>query len=248
MSTKSPKDLSILLVDDEIDFRTALAFAFKRKGYRVLCASNGREAFDMIRSSPVDIVVSDIRMPGGDGIELLERTRKELGETPVILLATGFGDISSAEAHRKGVEALFSKPFDRKGLEEVVGRLLAPPDESGERSSPPTGAQLKVGLRVEGHLEVIEATASDLSQSGMFIPLSPEQCPDVSETVAFRIDFEGGAPSLAGSGVVRWVRIRPHQHLASGFGIEFTYLDDAARARILELVGAAGAGPSAPDQ
>ena len=74
----NPKEITILIVDDEIDLRDSIAFDYKRKGFNVLVASSGNEAFEIVKKNKVNVVLSDVRMPDGDGIELLYNIKTDI--------------------------------------------------------------------------------------------------------------------------------------------------------------------------
>jgi CheY-like chemotaxis protein len=226
----------ILLVDDEPDFREVLSFLLIRKGYVVLTAKNGREALEVLHRTPVDAVISDIRMPGGDGIELLEKARQELDATPVILLVTGFSELSTEDAYHKGAEALFSKPFAPSDLEETLDRLLTPPGERWARETERAQTNLKIRLTFEHLTEAVDAHVISMGRGGMFVSIERESLPNVNEKTNFVISPESGAPALSGSGIVRWARCKPAPGLPTGCGIEFLYLPEPERNRILAMV------------
>lgn len=115
----------VLIVDDEEDLREILSEDFSLQGATVFTAKNGREAYDVaIREKP-DVILSDVRMPGGDGVELLKRIR-EVHETtpPHIFLLTGFSDLKPEQAAELGGQGLLSKPFSLKQLRERVTQAL----------------------------------------------------------------------------------------------------------------------------
>src|SRR4051794_16759683 len=87
----------VLIVDDEIDLREAVAFDFERKGYQVLTAANGEEAYQIATRDNVDVILTDVRMPGGDGIELLRRLKDRDGWSPAVFLMTGYTDMGIDE-------------------------------------------------------------------------------------------------------------------------------------------------------
>lgn len=237
MSAKEPKDTRILVVDDEPDFRTALAFTFKKMGYQVVTASNGREAYNMISENPVDVVISDIQMPDGNGVELLDRTRAERPETPIILLVTGFADLSTEEAHNKGAEALFSKPLDRKSLQETITRLLTPPEERWARiGNDRADVALKVELRFQGFDKSVEANVVSLGRGGMFVKLPTHQHPNINDAIAFRIYFESNPVPLEGSGVIRWARVKETPEFPAGCGVEFTFITDPGKQQVIDYI------------
>lgn len=106
----------ILCVDDEADILELFRDEFIECGYKVLEAPNGVDAFNIFKDNHVDCIVSDIRMPGGDGVELVKNV-KSTGSVIPIFLVTGFSDYTSEELTGLGVNAVIFKPFD---LEEVV--------------------------------------------------------------------------------------------------------------------------------
>jgi DNA-binding NtrC family response regulator len=106
----------ILCVDDEADILELFRDEFLEFGYKVLEASNGVEAFKVFQENEIDCIVSDIRMPGGDGVSLV-RSVKDTGSAVPIFLVTGFSDYTAEDLSGLGVNAVIFKPFD---LEEVV--------------------------------------------------------------------------------------------------------------------------------
>lgn len=109
----------ILCVDDEADILELFKDEFEESGFKVLEASNGVDAFNIFKSNHVDCVVSDIRMPGGDGVELVKNLKAEGSPVPIFLV-TGFSDYTSEELTGLGVNAVIFKPFD---LEEVINMV-----------------------------------------------------------------------------------------------------------------------------
>lgn len=108
--------LHVLIVDDESDLRQALAFDFRRRGCQVFEASSGRTAIEVVRLHRIDVVLSDVRMPNGSGVDLLKEIREIDPDLPIVLLATGFADLTEAEALELGAYALLEKPIDRKRM------------------------------------------------------------------------------------------------------------------------------------
>jgi DNA-binding NtrC family response regulator len=92
----------MLVVDDDIQMLSALEAALRRKGYTVETASNGIEAATKLDSGELQAIITDLRMPGMDGIELLHHVRRTKPETPVILLSA-YGSVPTAvEAIKAG--------------------------------------------------------------------------------------------------------------------------------------------------
>jgi CheY-like chemotaxis protein len=114
---------NILIDDDDEDIRSAIIFDFKKRGCQIFEANSGRQALEIVKTQLIDIVLSDVRMPNGNGIDLVKEIRELNPHTPIILLATGFADLSEPEALALGAQALFEKPFDRKKIFQSIERL-----------------------------------------------------------------------------------------------------------------------------
>ena len=118
------KSKTILVVDDDADLREAFSDIFTLKGAHVFVASGGHEAMKIVTQNKIDLVLSDVRMPNGSGVELLDEIKKHNSAIPVVLLITGFADISAAEAKTKGAFALLEKPINQLKLLELVNNAL----------------------------------------------------------------------------------------------------------------------------
>lgn len=106
----------ILVVDDEELLRSSLAKFLERKGFQVETAESGNKAYDLLSLTPVDLVLSDVRMPDGDGLSLLERMEQLSGDPPGIMFITGFSDLSVEDFLEKGALHVFNKPVDRQEI------------------------------------------------------------------------------------------------------------------------------------
>ncbi|MFZ5776049.1 MAG: sigma-54-dependent transcriptional regulator [Thermodesulfobacteriota bacterium] len=116
----------VLIVDDEQNMRVALFEALTRCGHEVAVAENGRMALDMVsREQRLDLVITDIRMPEMEGIELLRRIKTARPELPVVIM-TGFATVATAvEAMKQGAFDYILKPFPVEVIEETVARVFA---------------------------------------------------------------------------------------------------------------------------
>ncbi len=116
----------VLVVDDEPDLRELLKDEFEMAGWTVLEARSGEEAYGILQKNRFDAVVTDVRMPGGSGLDLLRRYAKTLdttpnaGKLPFFVLLTGFADLDEAEAMALGAGALIQKPFDLRQMMATV--------------------------------------------------------------------------------------------------------------------------------
>src|SRR5258706_5603821 len=115
---------NLLIVDDELGMRQFLTQLVQREGHTVRAAGNGREAMELLQNAPADLIVSDVRMPDMDGIELLRAARELLPEIEVVMM-TALANVDSArEAFLLGAYDFVQKPFDNDLLKETVARAL----------------------------------------------------------------------------------------------------------------------------
>jgi DNA-binding NtrC family response regulator len=114
------KDIKVLLVDDETDFANTLAQRLKMRNLKVGTAYDGEEALTMVKEDEPDVVVLDLRMPGMDGMKVLQEMRKVYPDIRVIVL-TGHGtDKDEEEAKRLGGFGFLNKPVDIDTLEQKI--------------------------------------------------------------------------------------------------------------------------------
>ena len=101
---------TILIVEDEQVLRESLGELLQEEGYEVLLAANGKEAYAILLDRPVDLVLSDIRMPEMDGMTLLSHVQRTCPQTPMIMI-TAYGTVSSAvTAMQSGAADYLLKP------------------------------------------------------------------------------------------------------------------------------------------
>jgi len=114
----------ILMVDDELDMRLVLSAMLKKEGFEVSAAANGREALQILQSSKTAAVITDLKMPDIDGMELLTRISERYPEIPVIMI-TAHGTIATAvEALKKGAFDYITKPFELDDLKNIVSKAI----------------------------------------------------------------------------------------------------------------------------
>ncbi|MCB9758497.1 MAG: sigma-54-dependent Fis family transcriptional regulator [Alphaproteobacteria bacterium] len=117
-------DSTILVCDDEELIRWSLAEHLRGEGYRVIEAEDGEACLGLIEQDAPDLVLTDLKMPRLNGMDMLRRLRQSDNDTPVIVI-TAHGAVDSAlEATRLGAKAYLSKPFDLREVGLAVGKVL----------------------------------------------------------------------------------------------------------------------------
>ncbi|MBO7486311.1 MAG: sigma-54-dependent Fis family transcriptional regulator [Spirochaetaceae bacterium] len=114
----------ILIIDDEKNIREGLATALEMDGYNTVVAENGEKGLECVNKGDIDLVITDLRMPGISGEEVLQKITSEIPGLPVIVL-TGHGSIDSAvSAMHSGAYDFLTKPLNLEHLSLVVKRAL----------------------------------------------------------------------------------------------------------------------------
>ncbi len=114
----------ILVVDDEENLRRVTQLKLHQAGYEAMTASDGAQALELLARNPQDLVITDLKMPGMSGMELLQAIREEYPEI-VVIVVTAFGTIESAvEAMKLGAFDYIIKPVNADALKLVVSRAL----------------------------------------------------------------------------------------------------------------------------
>lgn len=130
VSDEEPEKKSILVVEDDEVALDLLAEILRRNNFTVWTASSVVSALDLIKKNPVDLVLSDIRMPEKGGMDLLKYIREDNSRIPVVLLSA-FGDEHLwVEALSAGAVDLIPKPFKKQEIIDVINKTLA-----GDRKS-----------------------------------------------------------------------------------------------------------------
>ena len=127
----------ILVIDDEQYIRTALREVLEREGFEVSAAGDGKKGLELLEAEGADLVITDIIMPGIDGVATLERIKASHPDIPVIVISGG-GNIAPheyepgaiatsaylASAAKAGASCTLTKPFNRQELVSAVSNLL----------------------------------------------------------------------------------------------------------------------------
>lgn len=131
---------TILVIDDDPAMRDSLAFLLEVNGFAVVTHETATDVLSDFGNSTVDCVVSDIRMPGMSGLELVRKLKADAIACPVILM-TGHGDVALAvEAMKAGAVDFIEKPFEDEALLRAISEALqtqsaAPADDTAKREA-----------------------------------------------------------------------------------------------------------------
>lgn len=117
---------TVLIVDDDEALLSVLKISLERKKYVVFTATSGNLALQVLKREEVDLVLSDCRMPDGDGLFLLSEVRKQNKITPIFVLMTGYTEISIEDAKKKGANYMFFKPIRSQELHQIIDQYFAP--------------------------------------------------------------------------------------------------------------------------
>ena len=120
----TPPSEKILVVDDEANMLALCESVLRKEGYVVVCAASAEEALALLETDSVDLLIADLRLPGMDGLELVQRVKTQQPGL-LYLLLTGHGTIQSAVAAMKdGAADYLTKPVDVDELKVVVKKTL----------------------------------------------------------------------------------------------------------------------------
>lgn len=117
---KSLQGMKILVVDDELLIREILEELLVGQGAIVETAENGRVALGKLKAAHFDILFSDVRMPGGDGVELVRQIPPDQKSKLKIYLCSGYNDLKVEDAKKMGVLHVFAKPFQFQDIVKVI--------------------------------------------------------------------------------------------------------------------------------
>lgn len=134
------KDPRVLVVDDDRLFRLYVVMLLQHGGMTVVEAKDGGEALTCLEAQPIDLVVTDVRMPGMDGFQLLARARELFPDLPVLLVSGHVDADIRAEAVRRGALRILSKPIEPAALLGCIQDAMAGRPGSAALDGPGSGA------------------------------------------------------------------------------------------------------------
>jgi two-component system, NtrC family, response regulator PilR len=118
------KQYSILVVDDELSMRELLEYMLEKKGYRVICAANGKEALSRVKKEHYDLLLCDIRLGDMTGLEVLKASKKINPQVTVIMISAFATTETAVEAMNQGAFDYVPKPFENTELLQTIANAL----------------------------------------------------------------------------------------------------------------------------
>lgn len=165
MSTRLPPDPTVLVVDDEASILEALGKVLAKEGLHVVTAKNGREALDVVRTRPIHVMITDLRMPTMGGDDLLKAVKAVTPEVEVILM-TAYGTVEVAvEAMKRGAYDFISKPLKRATVVATVRKAFDKVGLMAENRELRAQLEDKRSREIVGHSQVLRATLEMAEQA-----------------------------------------------------------------------------------
>lgn len=202
--SSSPDPATLLFVDDEPNILNALRRLFRPLGYKIRTAEGGAEGLALLEGEPVDIVISDMRMPNMDGAQFLERVREKWPDAIRILL-TGYADVSStiAAINKGEIYRYITKPWDDIDIVLLVKHALERRvlEQEKHRLEELTKRQNDELKALNATLEVrVEARTEEVRQTMGFLELANKQLKEsfITSIKVFANLIEQREKSLAG--------------------------------------------------
>jgi len=135
----------ILVVDDELSMRQFLEILLKKEGHEVICAAGGEEALSRFQANPCDLLVSDIKMPQMDGLELLRKVKEHNPNTAVVMITAYASPEDAIAAMKAGAYDYLTKPFKVEEIKAVIRNALT------KTGGPPVEAPAGIFDNIVGH-------------------------------------------------------------------------------------------------
>lgn len=219
------EESNVLFVDDEVNLGELWVAWLKRVAARVFYAENGAEVLRILRENPINVIISDIRMPVMDGVSLLGEVMAMRASIPVFIFITGYSDLSPRDAYHMGAGAILQKPIEREELLQVVRRCLTDEEELWKEPGTPSPAA-KVTATFDSLASAQELGKVGFGRRGFCIHSTLFDNP-----VEFTLHFESNQKKLSGQGIVRWKALDEGQ-----YGIEITRVDDSSREWLIQFL------------
>ena len=166
----------VLIVDDEEEIRHLLDRIFKKEGFATITAKDAMDALMELQDNDVDIVITDIRMPGMDGLELIGQIHEIKPQMPVVVIS-GYGTFDTVmDAVDKGAFFFVSKPFNQGSILDAAMKGLRLPQPFHEPSPSPPGASLTINFSFHPDVDLISKANHMISGVTNLMGYPTSQC------------------------------------------------------------------------
>ena len=192
---------------------------------RSYTARNAHEAFALVEKDKIDVILSDVRMPGGDGIELVQMVRESGRWQLPILLNSGFTESSTEMIYDVGAFDFIKKPARANYLENAVANYLRPLSERLKRSYRPIKSGISIKLSLDSLASERARSTLAFGSIGFFLKDNAFAL-KLGDEFEFQFDLPGDKTKLMGIGVCRWQRSNPQDLQGAGVGAEIIEIDD----------------------
>ncbi|MCO5142492.1 MAG: response regulator [Oligoflexia bacterium] len=212
----------LLVVEDEIDLREAIVYDLKKRGFDVSEAGSGVEALRLVKENQYAVVVSDFRLPEGDGFWLLKNIKEANQYLPAVIFMTGYSEISLSDAFITGAEAVFTKPFNRNRFYALINELAENMTQEWRRDGYRTRVDLPVEVEYSSKTEKkkISTKIKDLGKGGFSVEIDDR--PNEDGSCLFSIETgKDEIHSIQGSGIVQWCKVKEGDEEKYECGINF---------------------------
>jgi CheY-like chemotaxis protein len=233
--TKSSKS-RILIVEDQKSFREAAEFELQTMGFETSTAEEGERGFRKACEEAFDLIISDIRMPGWDGVRLLTELRKKNPQSPPFLFMSGFSDFSIEVAYDMGADGLIAKPFSSTLLAKAIKKAINPMSSRWASPEPSSEKKITGQFRMIGDLAADQGVS--LGRGGFFIQGFGElESIPIGSSVNYEFNFlTGDVQCLEGSGTLVWKRLQHDKPLGIEAGLSITRLSPNCRNSIIDYI------------
>jgi DNA-binding response OmpR family regulator len=219
----SSQSIHILIVDDDRELCDAISDLFRKFQFQVSSAYSAQEALTKIDQDHISIVISDVRMPDGDGFYLLEQIKKKGSEFPKVLFVSG-SPVDMEKAYAMGIEGFFEKPFDSEQVKKAIKKCLM--RKKDWWSVPVNTKSQRISMRFYDWDEMLKSQMVGFGKGGLFLA-TQKPVAAVNELVDFKMEFTSADPvrKIMGTGIVRWVRTEGDAEQAAGIWPLFMLLE-----------------------
>ncbi len=219
-----PNEIKILAVDDEPAMLEIIQLLFTKYGFSVETCMSGNQAWNLLKTKQFDLILTDVRMPDGDGIELAKKIREKHPNRPSVLFMTGYSDLLNEEIFHLGAEGKFTKPFDNTAVRSAIEACMLIPSVRWSKAPLPDPRRIHIQIRGESIEQLATDNIVHFGRGGFFVAYEKSLL-EKSTVVSFHLKIEKPlAHTYKGHGIVKWSHQRSKNGIRAGLGIEIVHM------------------------